>query len=72
MSNLQTVLSKAIEDSDDPLAPVRAMREVRHERLQRDFFEVEKAARLRSGARGYDARKVLITYEKKMEDSIAA
>lgn len=36
------------------------------------MFEVQKAAKLRSGARGFDARKVLIVYEKKVEESVAA
>ena len=66
----ETVLSKAIE-SGDALAPVSAFRQLRHENLQRDFMEVEKMARLRSGARGLDARKDLVVWEKKMEESTA-
>ena len=65
------VLATAI-DSGDPMAPVSAFRQVSHENLQRDFMEVEKMARLRSGARGFDARKVLIEYERKMEASNSA
>ena len=64
------MLTKGI-DSLNPLSPVRALRKIRHERLEREFLEVEKAARLRSGARGWDARKVLIIYEKKVEESEA-
>jgi ATPase subunit of ABC transporter with duplicated ATPase domains len=63
------ILTKGIESGDgDALAPVRAFRKVKHERLQREFFEVQKTANLRSGARGFDARKVLIQWEKKMID----
>jgi ATPase subunit of ABC transporter with duplicated ATPase domains len=64
------VLSKAAEDSN-PMSPVTALRKIKHAQLLRDFQEVEKMARYRSGARGYDARKVLIAYEKKVEDSTA-
>ena len=63
------VLSNGIDHSGSPFAAVKAFRQVRHERLRRELFEVQKAARLRSGARGSDARKTLIAYEKKFEDS---
>ena len=56
-------------DSKDPIAPVAAFRKIKHEELLREFKEVEQMARLRSGARGFDARKVLLTYEKKVQDS---
>ena len=63
-------LSKAIE-SGDTSAPVKAFRDLSHADLERDFFEVQKMAKLRSGARGAEARKVLIEYERKMEASKA-
>ena len=50
------------------MSPLRALRSVKYAHLKRDFFEVEKMARLRSGARGFDARKVLVEWEKKVED----
>ena len=65
------ILSKALESSNNPLAPVRALRQVKHGRLEFEFFQVQKQASLRSGARGYDARKVLIAFEKKVEGSKA-
>ena len=65
-------MSKGVEDNSNPLAPLKAFRQVRHERLQKDLFEVQKTAKLRSGARGSEARKVLIAYEKKVAESIAA
>ena len=45
------------------------MRRLQHERLQRQFFEVEKTARLKSGSRGLEARKALNTFEKKISES---
>ena len=54
------------------MAAARAFRQVKHWRLETEFFEVQKDAKLRSGARGFDARKVLIEYEKKFEESLAA
>lgn len=65
-------MTNGIENGIDPLSPIRALRHIKHERLERDFFEVQKTASLRSGARGWDARKVLIEYEKKMIESAAS
>jgi hypothetical protein len=63
MLNTKSVLSKSFENPTDQRAPVHALRQVRHERLQRQLFEVEKNARLRSGARGAQARAELIAFE---------
>ena len=68
IADIAVVLSSGI-DSMNPFSPVRALRTIRHKRLEREFREVEKAASLRSGARGYEARKVLIGYERRMEAS---
>ena len=45
-------------------APLRALRQVQHERLKKELFEHDKDARLRSGARGMAARKALVAFEK--------
>jgi hypothetical protein len=63
------VLSKGVDDHNDPLAPLRALRQVRHERLKKELFELDKDARLRSGTRGMAARKALIAFEKKVAES---
>jgi hypothetical protein len=42
---------------------VQAFRQVRYERMKKQLFEVEKNARLRSGARGAQARAELIAFE---------
>ena len=47
------------------------MRRIKHDRLEAEFFQVQKQASLRSSARGSEARKVLIAFEKKVEDSLA-
>ncbi|KAI1273357.1 ABC transporter [Xylaria sp. FL0933] len=56
-------LSQGVE-STSPLAALRSLRKIRRERLQRDLFLKAKDARLRSGARGMQARKALIVAEK--------
>ena len=63
------VLSKAIDDQDSVLAPLRALRQVKHDRLKKELFELDKDAKLRSGARGWGARTTLIAFEKKVADS---
>ncbi|KAJ8058556.1 hypothetical protein OCU04_012734 [Sclerotinia nivalis] len=63
------VLSKAVDSQEDALTPIRAFRQVQHERLKRELFEKDKDARLRSGTRGMAARKALIAFEKTVADS---
>lgn len=63
-------LSTAIE-GPDPLAPVRALRTVKHQRVLDQFFLLDKDARLRSGARGRAAREALLAFEKVVEESQA-
>ncbi len=47
------------------------MRKVRHDRHQKQLFILDKDARLRSGARGLQARKALTAFEKTVADSTA-
>ncbi|OAA68882.1 ABC transporter-like protein [Cordyceps fumosorosea ARSEF 2679] len=56
-------------DSTDPFAPVRAVRKLKHHRLQQRHFLLDKDARLRSGARGMAARKALVAIEKIVDES---
>jgi ATPase subunit of ABC transporter with duplicated ATPase domains len=63
------ILAPAVDGNSDLYAHVRAYREVQHERLRKELFERDKDARLRSGARGLQARKALIACEKKVEES---
>ncbi|KAK4080358.1 hypothetical protein Trihar35433_1463 [Trichoderma harzianum] len=64
------VLSEGV-DAADPYAPIRALRGLKHEKLQKRHFLVDKEARLRSGARGLQARKALVAFEKVVADSQA-
>ncbi|EHK22278.1 uncharacterized protein TRIVIDRAFT_54248 [Trichoderma virens Gv29-8] len=64
------VLSEGV-DASDPYAPIRALRGLKHEKLQKRLFLVDKEARLRSGARGLQARKALVAFEKVVADSQA-
>ncbi|POS78372.1 ABC transporter [Diaporthe helianthi] len=56
-------------NSSEALAGLRALRKVKHERLQKQLFVIDKNARLRSGARGMAARKELIAFEKVVAES---
>jgi len=64
-----SVLLKATDTADDPLAPLRALRQVQHDRRKKKLFELDKDARLRSGARGKAARKALLDFEKEVAES---
>ncbi|KAI1079471.1 P-loop containing nucleoside triphosphate hydrolase protein [Whalleya microplaca] len=61
------ILSRGIESSD-PLGSLRSSRKVHYERLQKELFLKDKDARLRSGARGLQARKALIAMERRVAD----
>ncbi|TWU76593.1 hypothetical protein ED733_008054 [Metarhizium rileyi] len=65
---------KALSDSvdaSDPFGPVRALRSLKHDRLRKRLFCMDKEARLRSGARGIQARKALVAFEQVVADSDA-
>jgi hypothetical protein len=64
-----SVLSKAVNEPENALSPLRALRRVKHERLKKELFEHDKDARLRSGTRGMAARKALIAFEKIVAES---
>ena len=68
--NLPTfaALTAALNDSDG-LAVVKTLRKINYDRAQDELFTADKIARLRSGARGFDARKFLLVQEKATEDA---
>lgn len=53
----------------DAFGAVQALRKLRHERMQKRLFILDKDARLRSGARGLQARKALKQFEKEVAES---
>ncbi|CAK7227224.1 hypothetical protein SBRCBS47491_006497 [Sporothrix bragantina] len=59
----------ADDDGSDAYAALRALRKVRHDRLQKRLFVLDKNARLRSGARGMQARKALTALEKTVAEA---
>ncbi|KAE8381701.1 P-loop containing nucleoside triphosphate hydrolase protein [Aspergillus bertholletiae] len=63
-----SVLSKGI-NQPDAYAAVRALRSLKLARLQKRLFILEKNARLRSGMRGFQARKALLAFEKVVAES---
>jgi ATP-binding cassette subfamily F protein 3 len=65
------VLSVAVEAQGDSTAPVRAYRQISHERLDYRLAEIRQIATRRSGARGAKARKELIKTEEEFAVSLA-
>lgn len=63
------VLSEAINSPKNSYSPLRALRQILHQRLRKQLLEYDKDASLRSGNRGIAARKVLIAFEKKVAES---
>lgn len=62
-----SVLAEGINSADD-IKIIKSLRQVRHERMQKRLFILDKMARLRSGARGSQARKDLIAFEKEVAE----
>ncbi|KAK2751055.1 hypothetical protein FQN57_000130 [Myotisia sp. PD_48] len=65
------LLSHALEEHEDPRAPVQIIRQLRYEARQSELFSAQKNASLRSGARGLQARKDLKLAEKLAEEAAA-
>lgn len=63
MAKISLELLQGVE-STDPFGALRRLRKIQRERLQKDLFLKAKDAKLRSGARGMQARKNLIATEK--------
>ncbi|KAF2995407.1 hypothetical protein E8E13_004944 [Curvularia kusanoi] len=63
------ILSNAVENVRDAMAPVRAYRWVQAERLALRLKEAHRIAERRSGARGKLARKELIKLEERYEEA---
>ncbi|KAL4934529.1 ABC-F family ATP-binding cassette domain-containing protein [Aspergillus undulatus] len=61
-------LSKCFE-TEDPLLPVRGIRKIRHDDMEKQLFLAQKNASLKSGARGLQARKDLKTAESRVQAS---
>uniref|UniRef100_A0A093UVT7 GTP 3',8-cyclase n=1 Tax=Talaromyces marneffei PM1 TaxID=1077442 RepID=A0A093UVT7_TALMA len=66
-SDTMRMLSRSLE-KEDLLAPVLTIRKLRHEQLAEQLFLAQKNASIRSGARGFQARKEL----KAIENRVAA
>ncbi|OJI97160.1 hypothetical protein ASPVEDRAFT_159327 [Aspergillus versicolor CBS 583.65] len=61
-------LSKSFE-TEDPLQPVKGIRKLRHDDIEKQLFLAQKNASLKSGARGLQARKELKSVETKLQTS---
>lgn len=62
-----SILNEGLHGGDGVTA-VRALRSVRYERMQKQWFQLDKMARLRSGTRGMAARKELLAFEKEIAE----
>lgn len=62
------LLEAGLEDHVDADHVSRAVKEIRVKRAERDLQEAQDIADKRSGARGWDARKVLLDKEKRLND----
>ena len=63
-----TALTHALNEPDG-LGVTKTLKTIELKRAEDDLFTADKIARLRSGARGFDARKFLRTQEKATEDA---
>ncbi|KAL4909924.1 hypothetical protein BDW74DRAFT_45813 [Aspergillus multicolor] len=61
-------LSKSLE-TEDPLEPVRGIRRLRRDDIEKQLFHAQRNASLKSGARGLQARKELKAVESKLQAS---
>jgi hypothetical protein len=56
-------------ETEDPLQPVRGLRRIRHDDIEKQLFLAQKNASLKSGARGLQARKELKSVESRLQTS---
>ncbi|OSS47280.1 hypothetical protein B5807_10081 [Epicoccum nigrum] len=66
------ILSDAVENAKDAMAPVRAYRRIQAERLALRLKEAHRIAERRSGARGKLARKELVKLEEMYQEASKA
>ena len=65
-----SVLSRGENNIDDGgWDQIRAYRKLKYDRMLRELAVLQKSAALRSGARGSQARKELLAFEKKVEEA---
>lgn len=57
------------EDNDNGWAQIQAYRRLQYNRMQRQLAELQKNAGFKSGARGSDARKELLYFEKRVVEA---
>jgi ATPase subunit of ABC transporter with duplicated ATPase domains len=69
MESLTSAALTAAPNDSDVFAVAKTLRKIKYDRAQDELFTADKIARLRSGARGFDARKFLLGQEKATEDA---
>ena len=64
------MLSRGENESEDGgWAPIYAYRQLKYTRMLRELAVMRKNAELKSGSRGFQARKELLAFEKVVEDA---
>ncbi|KAK3358576.1 putative ABC transporter [Lasiosphaeria ovina] len=69
LEELNTLTRIEPRGDNEELGQLRAYRRLLYTRIQRQRIEAQKNAALRSGARGSQARKELIAFEKRVEEA---
>ncbi|KOS18283.1 ABC transporter F family member 4 [Escovopsis weberi] len=67
----RTALQEVVERVTARSAVEQEIKGLKHEKLQKQLFLMDKDARLRSGSRGLQARKALVSFEKVVSESNA-
>jgi ATP-binding cassette subfamily F protein 3 len=63
-------LAKALDNTSDPTAAVKAVRQLKLKRLERTLTEARMIASRRSGTRGLKARKEVVSLEEQFETAM--
>ncbi|KAI9693907.1 MAG: hypothetical protein M1822_003178 [Bathelium mastoideum] len=68
-AELDVLSSEQINGDGGEWTQIRAYRQLQYNRMLKELTDAQKNASLRSGARGAQARKVLLALEKRVEDA---
>jgi hypothetical protein len=69
IAGCKVLASEVSNGEDGEWGRIRAYRQVQYDRLRTQLREAQKNASLKSGARGSQSRKELLTMEKRVEDA---
>lgn len=58
-----------MEGNDDPASQIKAWRQINYERKKEDLLRAQKSVNMRSGSRGFKARKELVQVEEAVAEA---